>query len=47
MDFYLEFSNAYDDTIFDVIKKKSLFLIIHCFKAWLNDNKGFQKLCQN
>ncbi len=39
MDFYLEFSNAYDDTIFDVIKKKSLFLIYsYCFKAWLNDD---------
>jgi len=39
MDFYLEFSNAYDDTIFDVIKKKSLFLIYsYCFKAWLNDH---------
>ena len=39
MDFYLEFSNAYDDTIFDVIKKKSLFLIYsYCFKVWLNDD---------
>ena len=39
MDFYLEFSNAYDHTIFDVIKKKSLFLIYsYCFKAWLNDD---------
>ena len=39
MDFYLEFSNAYDDTIFDTIKKKSLFLIYsYCFKAWLNDD---------
>ena len=39
MDFYLEFSNAYDDTIFDVIKKKSLFLIYsYCCKAWLNDD---------
>ena len=39
MDFYLEFSNAYDDTIFDIIKKKSLFLIYsYCFKAWLNDD---------
>ena len=39
MDFYLEFSNAYDETIFDVIKKKSLFLIYsYCFKAWLNDD---------
>ena len=37
--FYLEFSNAYDDTIFDVIKKKSLFLIYsYCFKVWLNDD---------
>ena len=27
MDFYLEFSNAYDGTIFDIIKKKSLFII--------------------
>ena len=39
MDFYLEFSNAYDDTIFDIIKKKSLFIIYsYCFKAWLNDD---------
>lgn len=39
IDFYLEFSNAYDDTIFDVIKKKSLFLIYsYCFKVWLNDD---------
>ncbi len=39
MDFYLEFSNAYDHSIFDVIKKKSLFLIYsYCFKAWLNDD---------
>ena len=39
MDFYLEFSNAYDDSIFDIIKKKSLFLIYSfCFKAWLNDD---------
>ena len=39
MDFYLEFSNAYDDTLFDIIKKKSLFLIYsYCFKAWLNDD---------
>ena len=39
MDFYLEFSNAYDDTIFDIIKKKSLFLIYsYCFKAWINDD---------
>ena len=39
MDFYLEFSNAYDDNIFDLIKKKSLFLIYsYCFKAWLNDD---------
>ena len=39
MDFYLEFSNAYDDSIFDIIKKKSLFLIYtYCFKAWLNDD---------
>ena len=39
MDFYLEFSSAYDDTIFDVIKKKSLFLIYsYCFKVWLNDD---------
>ena len=39
MDFYLELSNAYDHTIFDVIKKKSLFLIYsYCFKAWLNDD---------
>ena len=39
MDFYLEFSNAYDGTIFDIIKKKSLFIIYsYCFKAWLNDD---------
>tara|TARA_X000000950_G_scaffold217343_1_gene261527 strand:- start:329 stop:907 length:579 start_codon:yes stop_codon:yes gene_type:complete len=39
MDFYLEFSKAYDDSIFDIIKKKSLFLIYSfCFKAWLNDD---------
>ena len=39
MDFYLEFSNAYDDSIFDTLKKKSLFLIYsYCFKAWLNDD---------
>jgi len=39
MDFYLEFSNAYDDSIFDIIKKKSLFLIYsYCFKVWLEDD---------
>ena len=31
MDFYLEFSNAYDESIFDTVKKKSLFLIYSYF----------------
>ena len=36
MDFYLEFSNAYENSIFDIFKKKSLFLIYaYCFRIWL------------
>ena len=39
MDFYLEFSNAYDRSVFDFLKKKSLFLIYsYCFKIWLEDD---------
>ena len=39
MDFYLEYSNAYDESIFDPVKKKSLFLIYsYCFKVWLEDD---------
>jgi hypothetical protein len=39
MDFYLEYSNAYDESIFDTVKKKSLFLIYsYCFKVWLDDD---------
>lgn len=39
MDFYLDYSNAYDESIFDTVKKKSLFLIYsYCFKVWLDDD---------
>ena len=43
MDFYLEFSNAYENSIFDIFKKKSLFLIYaYCFRIWLDDNSEEQ-----
>ena len=35
----MNYSNAYDESIFDTVKKKSLFLIYsYCFKAWLDDD---------
>tara|TARA_B100000900_G_scaffold379043_1_gene363652 strand:+ start:63 stop:641 length:579 start_codon:yes stop_codon:yes gene_type:complete len=39
LDFYLEFSGAFDGTFFDHFKKKTLLLIYaYCFKTWLKDN---------
>lgn len=41
LDFYLEFSGAYDGTIFDNFKKKAVLLIYaYCFKIWLKDNSN-------
>ncbi len=43
MDFYLEFSNAYDNSPFDLLKKKLLILIYaYCFNVWLNDESSEQ-----
>ena len=39
IDFYLELTNAYDDSFFDIFKKKSIFVIYgYIFTIWLNDN---------
>ena len=39
MDFYLEITNAYDDSFFDILKKKSIFVIYgYIFSIWLDDN---------
>ena len=41
LDFYLEFSGAYDGTFFDNFKKKTFLLIYaYCFKIWLKDNSN-------
>ena len=39
IDFYLELTNAYDDSFFDIFKKKSIFVIYsYIFTIWLDDN---------
>ncbi len=39
LDFYLELTNAYNDSFFDIFKKKSIFLIYgYIFTIWLEDN---------
>ena len=39
LDFYLELTNALDDSFFDIFKKKSIFLIYsYIFMIWLEDN---------
>jgi hypothetical protein len=41
LDFYLEFSGAYDGTFIDSFKKKTFLLIYaYCFKIWLKDNSN-------
>tara|TARA_B100000686_G_scaffold352584_1_gene455077 strand:+ start:531 stop:1115 length:585 start_codon:yes stop_codon:yes gene_type:complete len=39
LDFYLELSNAYNNSPVDLVKKNILFLIYsYCFKVWLEDD---------
>ena len=39
LDFYLELSNAFNDSFLDIFKKKSIFLIYtYIFTIWLEDN---------
>ena len=39
LDFYLELTNAYDDTFFDLFKRKSILLIYgYVFMIWLEDD---------
>ena len=39
LDFYLELTKAYDNSFFDIFKKKSIFLIYsYIFKVWLDDD---------
>ena len=41
IDFYLELTNAYDDSFFDIFKKKSIFVIYgYVFTIWLNDDSA-------
>ena len=38
LDFYLELTDAYDNSIFDILKKKSfLILYSYIFMVWLDD----------
>ncbi len=39
LDFYLELTNAFNDSFLDIFKKKSIFLIYsYIFNIWLEDN---------
>ena len=39
LDFYLELSNAFNDSFLDIFKKKSIFLVYsYIFTIWLEDN---------
>ncbi len=39
LDFYLDISSAYNSSVFDVLKKKAIFLIYgYVFMIWLNDS---------
>ena len=39
LDFYLELTNAFNDSFLDIFKKKSIFLIYsYIFMIWLEDN---------
>ena len=40
LDFYLELSNAFNDSFLDIFKKKSILLLIYTyiFTIWLEDN---------
>ena len=39
LDFYLELTNAFNDSFFDIFKKKSIFLIYsYIFMIWLEDD---------
>ena len=39
LDFYLELTKAYDNSYFDLFKKKTILLIYsYIFKVWLDDN---------
>ena len=39
LDFYLELTNALNDSFFDIFKKKSIFLIYsYIFMIWLEDD---------
>ncbi len=39
LDFYLDISSAYNSSVFDILKKKAIFLIYgYVFMIWLNDS---------
>ena len=39
LDFYLDISSAYNSSVFDMLKKKAIFLIYgYVFMIWLNDS---------
>ena len=39
LDFYLELTNAYDGSFFDIFKKKAIFFIYtQTFMVWINDD---------
>ncbi len=41
LDFYLELTNAYEDSIFDIFKKKLIFVIYgYIFTVWLDDDSN-------